>query len=103
MPGGTFTPSPPKDAPNGSSTDTDATPVARAEPQTMQPIRIAYSADVDELLKEFKSVMEQMQMSGGTINPNRFFHRFSNQHQQFSGGDQHDSHELLRHLLDSVL
>lgn len=36
------------------------------------------------------------------FNPNRLFRSFVNKHQQFGTGEQHDSHELLRHLLEAV-
>lgn len=79
--------------------------VAQQQPQllNMDGVRIDYSVDNDELLASFKHVMEQMHSTGGTVNPRHFFDKFTDLHQQFSGGDQHDSHELLRHLLDSML
>lgn len=71
--------------------------------KTLPPVRIEYSARVDDMLHSFKEVMDQMQVPGGSLNPGHFFSKFSALHQQFGGGEQHDSHELLRHLLDSVL
>lgn len=39
---------------------------------------------------------------GGVFNPNKLFSKLCAKCPQFQGGDQHDSHELLRHLLESV-
>lgn len=36
------------------------------------------------------------------VNPRSLLKALTNKCPQFEGGDQHDSHELLRHLLDSV-
>lgn len=36
------------------------------------------------------------------FNPRMLFSRLTNKMPQFAGGDQHDSHELLRHLLEAV-
>lgn len=69
----------------------------------MPPIKIEYTAQVDEMLQSFQETMTQLQTSGAVLNPSGFFRRFTKQHPQFGGGDQHDSHELLRHLLDAVL
>lgn len=46
--------------------------------------------------------LEELQKSGGVLNPRKLFHQLTNKWPQFDGGDQHDSHELLRHLLESV-
>lgn len=46
--------------------------------------------------------LEELQISGGVHNPRKLFHQLTSKWPQFSGGDQHDSHELLRHLLESV-
>lgn len=35
-------------------------------------------------------------------NPRMLFSKLINRMPQFGGGDQHDSHELLRHLLEAV-
>nr|XP_040221953.2 ubiquitin carboxyl-terminal hydrolase 45 [Anopheles coluzzii] len=37
-----------------------------------------------------------------TLSPNRLLQELTSKWPQFDGGDQHDSHELLRHLLESV-
>ncbi|XP_053678305.1 ubiquitin carboxyl-terminal hydrolase 45 [Anopheles nili] len=38
----------------------------------------------------------------GVLSPNRLLQELTSKWPQFDGGDQHDSHELLRHLLESV-
>uniref|UniRef100_A0A2M4BBN5 Putative ubiquitin carboxyl-terminal hydrolase 45 isoform x2 n=1 Tax=Anopheles marajoara TaxID=58244 RepID=A0A2M4BBN5_9DIPT len=38
----------------------------------------------------------------GVLTPKRLLHELTSKWPQFDGGDQHDSHELLRHLLESV-
>lgn len=37
-----------------------------------------------------------------TVNPRKLLVALTSKCPQFEGGDQHDAHELLRHLLDSV-
>lgn len=47
--------------------------------------------------------LEELQTkSGGVYAPNRVLKQFTLKWPQFAGGDQHDSHEALRHLLESV-
>lgn len=46
--------------------------------------------------------LDQLQESGGVHNPTALFNLLTKKCPQFGGGDQHDSHELLRHLLESV-
>lgn len=46
--------------------------------------------------------LEELQKSGGVHNPRPLFNQLVKLQKQFDGGDQHDSHELLRHLLESV-
>lgn len=69
----------------------------------MAPVKIEYYSNPIEIIAAFKEVLEELQTSGGVYNPNKFFSQFTKQYPQFDGGDQHDSHELLRHLLDSVV
>lgn len=71
--------------------------------KNMPEVRIEYNSQVEEIIPAFKIILEELQKSGGVFNPRGFFNRFSTLHPQFGGGDQHDSHELLRHLLDAVL
>nr|XP_036227074.1 ubiquitin carboxyl-terminal hydrolase 45 isoform X2 [Bactrocera oleae]XP_036227075.1 ubiquitin carboxyl-terminal hydrolase 45 isoform X2 [Bactrocera oleae]XP_036227076.1 ubiquitin carboxyl-terminal hydrolase 45 isoform X2 [Bactrocera oleae]XP_036227077.1 ubiquitin carboxyl-terminal hydrolase 45 isoform X2 [Bactrocera oleae]XP_036227078.1 ubiquitin carboxyl-terminal hydrolase 45 isoform X2 [Bactrocera oleae] len=46
--------------------------------------------------------LEELQSSGGVFTPSKLFDKLCIKCPQFRGGDQHDSHELLRHLLESV-
>lgn len=69
----------------------------------MPEVRIEYYTHVEEIIPAFKDILDELQKSGGVYNPSKFFNRFSTLHPQFGGGDQHDSHELLRHLLDAVI
>lgn len=47
--------------------------------------------------------LEELQTkSGGVYNPSNLLKQFTSKWPQFAGGDQHDSHEALRHLLESV-
>jgi len=48
------------------------------------------------------NALEELQVGGGVFTPSRLFERLCSKYPQFRGGDQHDSHELLRHLLESV-
>lgn len=46
--------------------------------------------------------LQELQSGGGVFNPRKLFSSLTKLLPQFAGGDQHDSHELLRHLLESV-
>uniref|UniRef100_A0A1B0ADX6 ubiquitinyl hydrolase 1 n=1 Tax=Glossina pallidipes TaxID=7398 RepID=A0A1B0ADX6_GLOPL len=46
--------------------------------------------------------LEELQLGGGVFTPSKLFNKLCSKCPQFQGGDQHDSHELLRHLLESV-
>lgn len=46
--------------------------------------------------------LDELQSGGGVFNPRKIFFALTKMWPQFGGGDQHDSHELLRHLLESV-
>lgn len=47
--------------------------------------------------------LEELQTkSGGVFTPRPILSQFTSKWPQFAGGDQHDSHEALRHLLESV-
>lgn len=46
--------------------------------------------------------LEELQKSGGVFNPRKLFMALTKIWPQFGGGDQHDSQEVLRHLLESV-
>lgn len=54
------------------------------------------------LTQALHETLTELQKSGGTHNPIKLFNLLIKSRPQFSGGDQHDSHELLRHLLESV-
>ncbi|KAG4068319.1 hypothetical protein HA402_007839 [Bradysia odoriphaga] len=54
------------------------------------------------LTTELADTLDELQKAGGVFNPRQLFHSLTTKCPQFSGGDQHDSHELLRHLLESV-
>lgn len=55
------------------------------------------------LTAELADTLEQLQsVNGGVFTPNKLLKQLTAKWPQFAGGDQHDSHELLRHLLESV-
>lgn len=54
------------------------------------------------LTQELMNTMEQLQSGGGVYNPRALLTHLRRKWPQFEGCDQHDSHELLRHLLESV-
>lgn len=56
-----------------------------------------------EFIQVLTKVLEELQTkSGGVFTPNQLLRQFTTKWPQFAGGDQHDSHEALRHLLESV-
>uniref|UniRef100_T1PDR8 ubiquitinyl hydrolase 1 n=2 Tax=Musca domestica TaxID=7370 RepID=T1PDR8_MUSDO len=54
------------------------------------------------LTSALANTLEELQSGGGVFNPSKLFAKLCAKCPQFEGGDQHDSHELLRHLLESV-
>ncbi|GLH09169.1 Ubiquitin carboxyl-terminal hydrolase 32, partial [Gryllus bimaculatus] len=55
------------------------------------------------LTESLASTLEELrQDETTTVNPLRLFNKLITKCPQFKGGDQHDAHELLRHLLDEV-
>lgn len=48
------------------------------------------------------NTLEELQSGGGVFTPSSLLKQLTTKWPQFAGGDQHDSHELLRHLLESV-
>lgn len=54
------------------------------------------------LTEDLAQTLSELQNSGGVVNPRSLFTRLSIRLPQFGGGDQEDSHELLRHLLEAV-
>lgn len=49
-----------------------------------------------------ETIEELQTRSGGVFTPSSLLKQFTTKWTQFAGGDQHDSHEALRHLLESV-
>lgn len=78
-------------------------PFNENETKDLPPIPVPYNSNVEEIIPGFKDILDELQTPGGVHNPKKFFHQFTKTYSQFGGGDQHDSHELLRHLLDSVI
>lgn len=56
------------------------------------------------LTAELAETLEQLQSANnsGVFTPSKLLKQLTSKWPQFAGGDQHDSHELLRHLLESV-
>ncbi|XP_016996791.3 ubiquitin carboxyl-terminal hydrolase 16/45 [Drosophila takahashii] len=48
------------------------------------------------------NALEELQAGGSVFTPSRLFDKLCLKCPQFTGGDQHDAHELLRQLLESV-
>ncbi|EDV95278.1 ubiquitin carboxyl-terminal hydrolase 45 [Drosophila grimshawi] len=48
------------------------------------------------------NALEELQSGGGVYTPSKLFDKLCAKCPQFTGGDQHDAHELLRQLLESV-
>jgi len=48
------------------------------------------------------NALEELQAGGSVFTPSRLFDKLCVKCPQFTGGDQHDAHELLRQLLESV-
>ncbi|EDX01119.2 ubiquitin carboxyl-terminal hydrolase 16 [Drosophila yakuba] len=48
------------------------------------------------------NALEELQAGGCVFTPSKLFDRLCMKCPQFTGGDQHDAHELLRQLLESV-
>lgn len=55
-----------------------------------------------DITRYLVETLESLQVSGGVFNPHSLFDNLTTKLPQFAGGGQHDSHELLRHLLESV-
>lgn len=49
-----------------------------------------------------ETIEEMQTKSGGVTTPRELLRQFTSKWPQFAGGDQHDAHEALRHLLESV-
>ncbi|XP_016982454.1 ubiquitin carboxyl-terminal hydrolase 45 [Drosophila rhopaloa] len=48
------------------------------------------------------NALEELQAGGSVFTPSKLFEKLCIKCPQFTGGDQHDAHELLRQLLESV-
>lgn len=48
------------------------------------------------------NALEELQAGGSVFTPSKLFDKLCAKCPQFTGGDQHDAHELLRQLLESV-
>lgn len=58
---------------------------------------------VDSLTAALVDTIDELSSGGiGVFNPRKVLNQLSNKWPQFGDGDQHDSHEVLRHLLESV-
>lgn len=56
-----------------------------------------------QFTESLAEALEELQTkSGGVYTPRTLLKQFTAKWPQFAGGDQHDSHEALRHLLESV-
>lgn len=56
-----------------------------------------------QLTQTLTETLHELQSGRSEVyNPRHLFSRLSGRMPQFGGGDQHDAHELLRHLLEAV-
>ncbi|KAH8414829.1 hypothetical protein KR215_006041 [Drosophila sulfurigaster] len=54
------------------------------------------------LTSALANALEELQCVGGVLKPSKLFDKLCAKCPQFMGGDQHDAHELLRQMLESV-
>nr|XP_019559760.2 ubiquitin carboxyl-terminal hydrolase 16 [Aedes albopictus] len=54
------------------------------------------------LTESLAATLNELQSGGGVYTPSRLLKQLTAKWPQFAGAEQHDSHELLRHLLESV-
>ncbi|XP_017963062.1 ubiquitin carboxyl-terminal hydrolase 45 [Drosophila navojoa] len=54
------------------------------------------------LTSALANALEELQSGGSVFTPSKLFDKLCAKCPQFTGGDQHDAHELLRQLLESV-
>ncbi|XP_017054947.1 ubiquitin carboxyl-terminal hydrolase 16 [Drosophila ficusphila] len=54
------------------------------------------------LTAALSNALEELQAGGSVFTPSKLFDKLCMKCPQFTGGDQHDAHELLRQLLESV-
>lgn len=76
--------------------------IKKDEEIELNPIRgtLKTGGDFTDILA--KALHELQTKSGGVFTPSQLLRQFTSKWPQFAGGDQHDSHEALRHLLESV-
>lgn len=55
-----------------------------------------------KLTESLAETLTELQAGGGVFSPNKLLRNLTTKWPQFGGAEQHDSHELLRHLLESV-
>lgn len=73
-----------------------------SEEETELPPITGKLSEWGPLTAALADALEELRKSGGVFNPRKLFSNLTNKWPQFHGGDQHDSHELLRHLLEGV-
>lgn len=54
------------------------------------------------LTESLAETLTELQSGGGVFSPSKLLRQLTGKWPQFAGAEQHDSHELLRHLLESV-
>lgn len=76
------------------------------KPVPMKPSFILLCEQLVQILPEVSGVAQKgdgdARSGSHTVNPKWLLNALTKRCPQFEGGDQHDAHELLRHLLDSV-
>lgn len=75
--------------------------VSKEETIHLNPIK-GELGEAGAITKALYTTVDQLQRSGGVFTPRELLSQFTTKWPQFGGGDQHDSHEALRHLLESV-
>ena len=69
----------------------------------LQPVLEGELGKWGSLTEILASTLTELQSSKCDVfNPTRLLNKLVQRFPQFGGGEQHDSHELLRHLLEGV-
>jgi ubiquitin carboxyl-terminal hydrolase 16/45 len=77
--------------------------IKKGEEIDLKPIRGTLQPGDGNFTEVLARTLEELQTkSGGVFTPKDLLRQFTQKWPQFAGGDQHDSHEALRHLLESV-
>lgn len=71
------------------------------EEKDLPPIKGCLSS-WGSLTQALAEALQELQSGGGVFTPSKLLNKLTSKCPQFAGGDQHDSHELLRQLLESV-